>query len=818
MRGLRQAIRCLCGTPVFTITTTLILALAVGANTTIFSLLQGLVLRQLPVPGANELVQVATRDRLGREADLTWRQFRELSQHQRVFSTVIASISQGVFTVETDRGERRSSVSGVSGNFFAELGAIPALGRLIQPSDVNIGSAAAERVAVVGWSFWHSQFGADPSIVGQTLKLEGLSLTIIGVAPEGFLGLGVTIEPDITIPLTLVPTVSESESSMLGGTVRWVATTGRLAHGQSLESARAQISAAWPALREAAAPSGLTGALRDEYLATAIEVSSGSRGLERGLRGRYTQPLYALLAIAALVLVASMINLCSLMFARMEARRHEMCVRIALGAPRRRLFKDVATEGALLGLVAAAAGIAFATYASQAIAELLLRDYVVRTSLNVAPDATVVAVAVVASMIIGLTIYLVAAHIVISSASSSLMRGGDRSVSRSWGVGRTLVGAQVAVSLVLVTHAALLARNLQNIVETDSGLTSDAVLIGYPQQRVGAYRKLDPAPYYRQALERVRSIPAVSAAAFSRSRPEGGALPLRPVGRARTPAATTDIVAEVSSVSPGFFESLGLTLLDGRDFTFADGQRGPRVAVISKQLERRLFGAGRGVGQHIRVSAEPEWQDVLVVGVVSDARVYDVRRGNLAIVYTPALQVGDLAHFKWLVVRAPASTSRAVQQALESLGIELLPAMQTLAYVRGRTILQERVMVGLGGYFGALGLLVVMVGLYGILSYLLSLRRKELGIRMALGADAYRVGRAIVADGWRVTGLGVMLGLAGIFASTRFLQRVLVQTSPLDPVAIAGACGVLIAVTTAVSLVPAVRAARVEPLSELRRE
>ncbi|MGH9175159.1 MAG: ABC transporter permease, partial [Vicinamibacterales bacterium] len=196
IRGLRYAIRSLLRAPFFTTTTVLILALAVGANTTVFSLLHGLVLRRLPVPAADELVQVTTRDHLGRDADLTWRQFREFLQRQRVFSTVIGSIAQGVFTVETENGVLRSSVTGVSGNYFDELGATPALGRLIQPSDVNLAAVTGERVVVIGWTFWQRHFGGDPSVVGRTLKAEGTPFTIIGVAPSNFLGLGVTIEPD----------------------------------------------------------------------------------------------------------------------------------------------------------------------------------------------------------------------------------------------------------------------------------------------------------------------------------------------------------------------------------------------------------------------------------------------------------------------------------------------------------------------------------------------------------------------------------------------------------------------------------------------
>ena len=229
-------------------------------------------------------------------------------------------------------------MSGVSGNFFGGLGATAVIGRLIQPSDVDLATRTAAPVVVLGWTFWQNHFAGAPSIIGHTLRIEGVPLTIIGVAPQGFLGLGVTIEADVTVPLTLVPAISESEAAMFDGSIRWLGTTGRLRPGQTLEHARSALHASWPAIRDASAPSGLSGPMRDGYSRLVVDVGSGAYGLERGLRARYTQPLYALLGVATLVLVAAAINLGSLMFARMEARRHEFAVRAALGASRRVLL------------------------------------------------------------------------------------------------------------------------------------------------------------------------------------------------------------------------------------------------------------------------------------------------------------------------------------------------------------------------------------------------------------------------------------------------------------------------------------------------
>jgi putative ABC transport system permease protein len=329
------------------------------------------------------------------------------------------------------------------------------------------------------------------------------------------------------------------------------------------------------------------------------------------------------------------------------------------------------------------------------------------------------------------------------------------------------------------------------------------------------YRNLDRKAYYRDALAKVESVPGVRSAAFSQYRPQRGALALEPVGRAGS-SSGIDTPAETALISPRFFETVGISVLEGRDFTFSDDERSPRVAIISRHLAARVFGEGRGLGERLRVSNKPELQDAQVIGIVSDGRTFDLRGGNLSIVYLPSLQAGRLANFKFLVARAPASAARAIQDALESAGVETMRGMQTMAYWRGRTLLQERVMAAIGGYFGVLALVLVAVGVYGLSTYLLSLRRREIGIRMALGATGARIGRAILVDGVVTAAAGVAVGLLAALPLAGVLQRVLVAVTPNDPIAIVGACGVLLLVTILASLTPAVRASRVEPVEEIR--
>jgi predicted permease len=816
MRDLRYAFRSLARTPAFSVTAVLILSLSVGATTAVFTLLHALVLRPLPIRNPEQLARVLTVDWRGGEADLPWRLHREFLAHQKIFSVVIPSLDQSVLTLETDRGVERGAVAGSAGNFFQEFGATPALGRLIQPADVDFMAPSAAPVAVLSWNFWQRHFGADPSIVGRTIKIDGVPLTIIGVVQKGFKGFSVTVEHDVMVPIALLPTIMQSEPTMIHGTSRWVGTIGRLAPGVTIESARAQVEAMWPALLNAAMPEQFLTTPRVDYLKWTSRVVPAATGIERGLRNSYTNPLYALLGIAALVLVIAAANLCALVFARAESRRQELAVRLALGSSRLRVIRELCAEGGLLGVAGAIGGVVFAAIASDAICKLLLRDYTVVTSLDTSPDATIVTVAIAASVGIAIIITLLAA--IGATRHGGLRPGGSRTVARSSRAGRILVGAQVAASIVMLAHASLLARSLYALTTAASGLTDDAVVVGYPFPLLNGYKNLDIATHYRQALERVKAVPGVTAAAFSTFKPDGGNLPRDVVGRANTPREETDLQAEWPQVSPGFFETLGIPLLRGRDFTYGDSEKSSKVAIISATLERQLFGEGLGLGQHVRVSSRPEWQDVEVVGIIGDARVFGLRNDNRATIYTAAVQSGAASHWKCLVARAPEAAVPQMRQAIESFGVELMRRTQTLAYARGRAILQERLLAGLSGYFAALALMLVSAGIYGLLSYVLSLRRKEIGIRMALGADAPRMTRSMLRDGLIVTGAGIGAGLVGAIASVPLIRHLLVNTNPYDPVAIGLACTLLLVVTSVASLLPALRAGRVEPLAELRRD
>ena len=815
MRELRYALRSLTRTPAFALTAVLILTVSVGAVAAVFSMLYALVLRPVEAPRPHELVQLTTFNHRGQNADLTWRQYRAMSDRQQAFTRVFASIQQLVFTVETGQATVRAAISGVSGNYFAEFAARPALGRLIEPADLNESTGTGEPVVVLGWDFWQREFGGDPVVLGRSITVDSVRLTVIGVAPRRFLGLSIAIEHDITVPITIIPKIAQEET-MFSGLSSWIAVTGRLRSDVTVAQARAQLQALWPGVLADAAPQTLVTSQRDEYFKRTLSVDSGATGWERGLRLRYTNALYVLLGIAAIVLLIAGANLCSLVFTRADARRHELSVRLALGSSRGRLIRELTIEGFLLGVAGTTAGLALATLATDWLTAFLLRDYGVRTAFDASPDRLVTAAGLVCGVTVAMTVTAAAAWL--ATRRQAALTGGSRTVARTSSIGRILVGAQVALSIVLLSHASLLGRSVASMATGDAGFNRDSLLSGYTIERVGKYQTVDLAAYYPQALDRVRALPGVVAAAFITGRAQGGALALEPAGRASTPIGDGDVAVEMPKVSDGFFQTLGLPIVRGRDFSIGDTTATAKVAILSEALEQRLFGQGQGLGARVRISRRPEWQDVLVVGIARDASLFDVRGGNQLIAYTPAVQSGSLANYKFLIARAPETAAASLQRAIDDLGVEYIARFQTVEYSRGRTILQERVLAGLSAFFGALALLLVSVGVYGLLSYALSLRRKEFGIRLALGAEPARIAAQLTGSVAVTMTAGIAAGLALTVLTTPALRSVLVQTSPYDPAAIGGASIVLLLCGALAAAAPALRASRVEPLSELRHD
>jgi predicted permease len=441
-------------------------------------------------------------------------------------------------------------------------------------------------------------------------------------------------------------------------------------------------------------------------------------------------------------------------------------------------------------------------------------------SFDVHPDLRVMAFTISLATLVGLLFSVAPAWRLGRASAVAALQGSPRTATRSSRTGRTLLAVQVGLSLVLLVNAGLLVRSLQEIRAVDSGMRTDDVFVVYPASRPGGYQAVDHDRYYPAVLQRLAGIPGVRDVSASLFKPAAGAgavpVPVSPVADA--PGSPGAVPAVRTPVSPRFFSTLGLPVLTGRDFDWRDHSRSRRVAVISQSLADRLFERGAAVGQRIRIGVTPENQDVEVVGIVADARLYDLKDSNLAAAYVPALQTPDPAG-KCYVVRGQGVSMAAVRQAVESLGVELINSpVESLDFIVGRALLQERVVAACAAFFGALALLMAGIGLYGLTSYHVSERRREIGIRMALGADAERVVVGVVGDAIRITVAGVVVGGVVALAAAQLLRTLLFGVTTYDAVTMIAAPALLLITAIAACLEPAARAARVDPMLTLRAE
>jgi predicted permease len=483
-------------------------------------------------------------------------------------------------------------------------------------------------------------------------------------------------------------------------------------------------------------------------------------------------------------------------------------------------MRHILVEGVVLSLTGALLGVFLAMWVSESLVGVILATSTVPPSFDVRPDLRVMAFTIALATFVGLLFSLAPAWWAGRASAAAALRSSGRTITRSGRTGRILVAVQVALSLVLLTSSGLLVRTLQEIRAVDSGLRTEGVFVVYPQPKPGGYQRVDHDSYYPAVLQRLAGVAGVQAVSASLSKPAAGvgAVPDAVSRAADAPGAAQSVAAIRSLVSPGFFGTVGIPLLNGRDFDWRDSSHGRPVAVISQTVADRLYGGRDAIGQRIRIGGAPESQDVEVVGIAADVRLYNLKESNVAAVYVPALQSPDPAG-KCFVIRGRGVAMAAVRQAVESLGVEQITSpAESLDFIVGRALLQERVVAAFAAFFGSLALLMAGIGLYGLTSYQVSERRREIGIRMALGADAARVMARVVSDAVAITGAGVIAGGAVALLVAQLLRRLLFGVTPYDPVTMIVAPALLLVIAIAACLEPAVRAARVDPMLTLRAE
>jgi predicted permease len=833
-RDLWYAARLLCRSPRFTTITVLTLALGIGANVAVFSLLNAVVLRPLPVSHPENLVELLFKfpgdPRLNA---YWWMDYEHLRDENHVFSHLLA--------VSFDRRQVSNDVVApevvpcmyVGGEFFDVLGIRPAVGRLIGPEHANAGTPEAA-VAVISWSYWQRRFNLDPGIVGKSLLIDRVPTRIIGVAPQRFFGLQLGIEPPLWLPFAAEPLLQQP-SRLSDGTLP-VAIFGRLEPGISLEQATAEVRVLDRPRRERSA-----GRIKDpRFLDVQIDVVPAAAGITMyapNLRDRFGSALWWTMAAVGVLLVIACVNVASLLLARGAARRREMAVRVALGAGHLRLFRQLLTESLLVATLGGALGVLLAYGAAGALGRFLASGRApvgVPEGLHIPVhvDVRVLLFAVAAAMATGVLVGLVPAwHAFMSSPSKSLRAVGAASETRSArAFSRGLVVAQVGLSVVLLSAAALFVRHLAELRTVGVGFESQSVLLVKLDASRSGRKPEELASLYQELVQRMNALPAVHSASISAMTPISGAagrLFVSVDGRVERPEDRRRV--SINDVAPRYFETLSTPLVAGRDFEAADAG-GPRVAIINQAMARHYFGTSNPLGRHF--TFEGQSGPLEIVGVVADAKYLDLHETPPRTAYTNALQRPGGGNNPTFLLRSNVSplsiipdVRRVVDAALPNVPLRI----QTLREQIDASILPERLIAMLSTVLGALAAVLVAIGLYGLLSYSVERRTNEIGIRVALGATSRDIVLMVCAGALPLVLAGFVVGAPLALVAKVYAGRVLTLAAAIqasEPITlqgsaawpIGGAAAAMIAVALIASWIPARRATKVDPLAALRFE
>lgn len=823
-RDLRYAIRILGRNPGFGAVAVLSLALGIGANVAAFTLINALLLRELPVPHPEQLVDIGAK-RANGHVPFSYPMFRELARGQRVFSELLAW-SQSVFSVEVDGELSQNAACAVTGNYYSELGAAPLLGRLVAPADEDASNGSTSQVAVLSYEFWRRRFGGASDVLGKQIRIEGQPFTIIGVTDREFIGMELADRPEINIPISAMPLIMsdaftrmEDRSNVFDvRSLLWLRVTGRLKKGVTMAQAQAQLESFWPDLLKATTPTQTPGPRLERFLTMKLDMVSAATGTAVDLRSQFRHPLYILLGIVGLILLLACTNLANLMLARTAARTQEMSVRAALGASRWVLARQGVTESLVLSIAGAVLGLGFSYWGSRFVAAQMAPDSVVPIALDLGTDWRVLSATVILAILTGILIGLIPAWRASREDPRSAMQQSGRSLTLgASGAGKGLIVAQVALSFILVLGAGLLVRTFQKLRSIDPGFEQESLLEASLLPRPGGYHNLDMKTYEPQLMERISAVPGVRSASL------GGVIPEALSRKDTVSTSVTDpgVQANMEMVSPGFFRTLGIKLLAGRDFEWTDDAKHPHLAIVSRSLADRLFPDGGAIGRHIRFGFLPDYEALEIVGIVANASIFDLRDRSGYLVYVPNLQFSGGGQRSILLIRAagaPEALARSVAREIQSLGHEYAFRTRTAPQLSALILTPERVTATLSGFFALLALLLAAIGLYGLMSYTVTRRTREIGIRMALGARQKGIFWTMLRAGLALVLLGMALGIPCALGASRFLASMLFGVSPSDPATIASASVVLLAVGLLACYIPARRATKVDPMVALRWE
>jgi predicted permease len=807
-RDLRYGLRALRRNPLFASVAVLTLALAIGANTAIFSIADAVLLRTLPVRNPRDLVALRQRGPTGNIFPFTSAAAVHLAASHDVLSG-LAAFRPWLNTHVSVNGETELALmQAVSGNYHAVLGVPAVVGRTLTEQD-------REPVAVISHRYWQRRFAGDPNVVGRVLEMQGRSFTIVGVTPPEFFGTQPGRHIDVTAPLG-------AQTVTMPANARWLYLVGRLAPGVSREQARAALGVRWAQLTAAESSQS-----RPQVT---LELDSGAQGLNE-LRRQFSLPLQILMAAVGAVLLVACANLAGLLIVRSSARQQEIAVRLSLGAARGRIVRQLLTESAIIAAAGGAAGVALAYWLTNLLLAIMSRGRG-PIVLDVAPNARTLAfaaaVTIVTTALFGLLPALGASRTDVGPRLK-LSASGANATRNTWG--GAMVAAQVALLVLLLTSAGLFTRTLQNLRSVDAGFRQDQVLVvrvstgpAYPEARKRAL--------YEELYARFGALPAVQSVSTSMDSPGGDLSMGAGIGVPGRPADPADAPQVYHNfVGPRFFETMGIPVVAGRDFALSDDERAPRYVVISDGVARRYFGSEDPLGRQIIVGDPrcrrcPAPAAASIVGVVKDVRYSSLRVDAPLMIYR-AYRQEPSAPADTFLIRTSSATAEALSPLLHAEVRAAAPALPppsvvSLEDVVAAVLVEERMLAALSSAIGGLAAILAAIGIYSIVAAAVARRQREIGIRMALGALPSQVARMVVSQAFAIVGGGLAIGvpaaIATALAARALLAGVLFELSPVDPLTLFSSAIAIILLASLAAYVPARRAARIDPVAAVKYE
>ena len=819
--------------PGFTVIAVLTLALGIGANTAIFTVIDAVMVRALPVHDPQQLVTMGEPSRVHSWSSGTPRTdifsyplYRELRDHNEVFSSVLATSRVNNLQVAVQGGPEKVSARVVTGNYFETLGVSALLGRTFTAEDDR--QPGSDPVVVISYGYWQRRFAGDPGVLGRTVRLNDHPFTVIGVAPPAFFGEVVGDKPDLWAPMMMQPQIMPGRDFLESVNTSSLLLIGRLKPGVSIEQARANVNEVVKQALTATLNSRMSSddreAMRKDKIT--VQVLPGSRGLSR-LRTEFSTPLLLLMGLVGLVLLVACVNVANLTLASSAARQREIAVRFAMGAGPGRIVRQLLTESVLVALLGGVVGLLLANWGSTLLVRLANGSRGSGNPLVLGLDWRVLAftagICLSAGIIFGLAPALRFLRVRMGDA---LKEGGrDAAANPRRAGGRILVGAQIALGVLVLMAAGQLVRSLRNLQEADLGYSRDQLLLAHVDAVASGYKGPAIQSLYKELLLKLSGVPGVRSATASTNGLFSGtesndAIHVDGI----TLPNDKDNSSNDDQVGPNYFSTIGVPVVLGREITQQDFQSAAHVAVVNETFAKFYFQDRSPLGHKIYMqdSDHPNQPPFEIVGMVRDVRDHEVREAAPRRMYAPFTsanfdEVGAV-NFEIRAVGNPQALTNSVRNAIREVNPNLIVETETAGELVSDTLTSQIMVAKLSSFFGALVLLLVCVGLYGSMAYNVAARTREIGVRMALGAPRGNVIWMVTREAWLVLAAGIAVGVpAGIAASLLF-KAMLYEVGKSDPVSIASAIVTLVAICLAAAVIPVRRATRVDPLVALRYE